>query len=271
MVLVVSGNLALGTSTTALPLTHPRIGYENLARSESCTITTSTADTDQEGSSVVNGLTWDFWKPTVIPATITFTFSEAQAIDYCGIAAHTLSECGCAIELEYYDGVNWISLGDVQPQSTNKVIMFLFDEVSSNLWRLNITGGTDIPALGVVYLGKALEVQRRIYGGHTPITLSKKTTMKPNRSEGGQWLGRSITREGAGTSIEFKNLTADWVRSEFYPFMESARLYPFFWAWRPADFPNEIAYCWITGDIAPSNTGTANLMSVSFSVDAIIE
>ena len=276
MVLVVSGNLALGTSTAALPLTHPRIGYENLLRGDDCTISTSSADIDHEGESVITGLTWDYWKPTATPAIIAFTFDEAKDVDYCGIAAHTLDTTGCAIELQYLDSSSpaaWVSLGIVQPQPTNGngVIMFLFDEVSSNIWRLIITGGTAEPVLGVVYLGKTLEVERRLYGGHTPITLSKKTTIKPNKSEGGQWLGRSIVREGAGTDIALKNLTAAWVRQYFQPFMEAARSYPFFWAWRPGDYPDEIGYVWTNQDITPSNQGQADLMQVSFSVDGYIE
>jgi len=274
MTLVVSGNLALGTSTTALPLTHPRIGYENLLRGSDCTISTSTADIDHEGESVITGLTYDYWTPTALPGVIAFEFTEAKDVDYCGIAAHTLSSTGNSVELQYYDALaaDWVSLGTVQPQPTygNDVIMFLFDEVSSNIWRLIVSGGTENPALGVVYLGKTLEIERRIYGGHTPITLSKKTTIKPNKSEGGQWLGRSIVREGAGTDIALKNLTAAWVREYFQPFMEEARSYPFFWAWRPGDYPEEIGYVWTNSDIVPSNQGQADLMQVSFSVDGYI-
>ncbi|MDD5273582.1 MAG: hypothetical protein PHU14_12790 [Methylovulum sp.] len=276
MTLVISGSLALGTSITALPLTHPRIGYENLLRGADCTITPSTEATDHEADNIVNGLTWSYWEPTAVTATLTFTFDAAKDVDYFGIAAHTLDTYGFAIELEYLDNsspATWVSLGEVLPADTdgNGVIMFLFDEVSSDNFRLTITGGTGNPAIGVVYLGKVLEVERRIYGGHSPITLSKNTVIRPNKSEGGQWLGRTIIRQGASTSIALKNLTPTWIRATFKPFIEAARSYPFFWAWRPGDYADEIGYVWTDADISPQNSGQAGLMDVSFEVKGFIE
>jgi hypothetical protein len=279
MALVISGALALGTPAAEASLEYPRIGYENKCRQTNCTITTSTAETDAEGASVINGLTYDFWQPTTVPGIVAFTFTEAVTADYCGIAGHTLTETGNQVELQYWDGLSpgsWVSLGSVSPGSEtgNKTIMFLFDSVSSAIWRLIVSGGTGAtaPVLGAVSIGEALVLERKIYGGHTPITLSKNTTILPQKSEGGQFLGRSIIREGASTSIALDNLTAAWVRSDFYPFMESARTYPFFFAWRPtATYSDEVAYCWIDKDIKVSNTGKANLMKTSFTVDAIVE
>jgi len=280
MALVISGALALGTAAATASLKYPRIGYTNRCRESICTVSTSTEETDAEGDSVINGLTWDFWQPTAVPGIVAFTFSEAITADYCGVAGHTLTETGNSVELQYWDAgaspAAWVSLGSVVPGSEtgNKTIMFLFDSVSSAIWRLIVSGGTTttMPVLGVVNIGVALVLERMIYGGHTPITLSKNTTIRPNKSEGGQFLGRSIIRQGASTTINLDNITAAWVRSDLYPFMESSRTYPFFFAWRPtATYADEVAYCWTKSDIKVSNKGQANLMSTSFSVDAIVE
>ena len=277
MALVISGNLALGTTASELSLKHPRIGYENRCRDANCTITTSTAQANLGGDSVISGLTYDFWKPTTTPATITFAFTEAITADYCGIAAHTLTQTSNSVELEYWDAAAspaaWVSLGSVLPGNSNgnPTIMFLFDEISSQTWRLTLTGAGEIPTIGVVNLGAALKVERRIYGGHTPITLSKNTVIRPNKSENGQFLGRSIIREGATTGISLKNLTPAWVRASFYPFMDSARTYPFFWAWRPQLYADEVAYVWVNKDIVVSNSGQADLMDTSFTVEGFIE
>lgn len=272
MALVISGSLVTADADAELGLSFPTIGYENRCRDDDVLIETSTAQENFEGSNVIKGLTWDFWKPTTTPAIIAFTFPEAIDADYCGIAAHTLTETGSAVELQYWDGAQWVSLGDVQPgvDSGNKVVMFLFDQVSSAIWRLIITGGTAIPVLSVVNIGLSLKLERQLYGGHTPITLSKNTVMRPNKSEGGQYLGRSIIREGASTKISLDNLTAAWVRNDFEPFMESARTLPFFFAWRAADFPTELAYVWTNKDIVVTNTGKRDLMKTSFSVEGII-
>ena len=279
MTLVISGSIALSPDSEILPLTHPRIGYENLLRGDDVTITVSSEQDGYERDSVTNGFTWDFWKPETIslgvPAVIAFEFTEAKEINYCGIAAHNLTTVEASAELQYYDYTTsaWVSLGEVLPGSGNgnKIIMFLFDTVFASLWRVIIRGEGDTPAIGVINLGKTLDVERRLYQGHTPITLSKKTVIKPQLSEGGQWLGRSIIRNGASTNISLKNLTAAWIRTFFYPFMEQARIYPFFWAWRPEDYPDEMAYCQITDDIRPTNSGPRDLMSVNFLVNAIVE
>lgn len=280
MALVITGSLALGTTAAETALKQPRIGYENRCRNSNCTITSSTQETDADDDSVINGLTWDYWQPTTVPGTITFTFTEAITATYCGIAGHTLTETGNQVELHYWDAAAspaaWVSLGSVSPGSEtgNKTIMFLFDSTSSAIWRLTVSGGTGdtMPVLGVVNIGEALVLQRNIYGGHTPITLSKNTVIRPQKSEGGQFLGRSIIREGASTTISLTNLTAPWVRSDFYPFMESARTYPFFFAWRPtAAYADEVGYVWTDTDIRVSNNGQANLMDTSFSVEGFVE
>ncbi len=280
MAIVLSGALALGTTAAAISLKSPRIGYENRLRDTGMTVSTSTAESDAEGESVINSLTYDFWQPTAVPGVIAFTFPEAITADYCGIAGHTLTETGNDVELQYWDAgaspAAWVSLGSVLPGSEtgNKTIMFLFDSVSSAIWRLIVDGGTGttMPVLGVVSIGVSLVLERNIYGGHTPITLSKNTVIRPQTSEGGQFLGRSIIREGASTKITLNNLSASWVRSDFFPFMESARTFPFFFSWRAtAAYADEVAYCWTNKDIRVTNNGQADLMNTSFSVDAIVE
>ena len=280
MALVISGALALGTPAAVASLKFPRFGYENRCREAICTVSSSTEETDAEDISVINGLTWDFWQPTAVTGIIAVTFSEAITADYCGIAGHTLTETGNDVELQYWDAdaspAAFVSLGSVLPGSEtgNKTIMFLFDSVTTTIFRLIVNGGTTptMPVLGAVSIGAVLVSERKIYGGHSPITLSKTSTMRPQVSEGGKFLGRSIIREGASTNITLNNLTAPWVRSDFYPFMESARTYPFFFAWRPiSPYDDEVGYVWTDSDIVPKNSGKANLMDVSFSVQGYVE
>jgi hypothetical protein len=265
--IVISGSLVLGGSE-GLPLSHARIGWDNLLRGD----VVMTASTAQQGAGVANiadPQTYNFWQPTALPANAEFLFPEAKEVNYCGIAAHNLTDSGCSIALEYHNGSDWIRINEGLPKD-NRVIMFLFDTIFSNRWRIVVDGGTS-PSIGVVYLGKALEMQRRIYQGHTPIVLSEETVIRPQRSEGGRFLGRSVIRQGVSTSVDFTNLKADWIRSDFDPFRKSAVNFPFFWAWRPDKFPNEVAYVWVNEDIVPTNSGPADLMSVSFNATGIIK
>ena len=246
---------------------YPRIAYQNFV--SSATLTASSAATGFAANNLKNPLTWNFWRPSSVTATMEFNLGAVRTVDYCGIAAHNCGTKGNTITLEYWDGDSWVTI-DTHVPTDDSVILFLFDPILAQVFRLSISGGT-APTISTVYMGQALVSQRSMYVGHTPITLNQKHVVRPQRSEGGQWLGRSVIRQAAQANIALKHLTAAWVRTYLEPFIESAVNYPFFFAWRPTEFPAEVGYCWTGDDIVPQNTGPRDLMSVAFTVDGIIE
>lgn len=266
MAVVISDAVTL-VETTGVPLTHARIGWHTILRD--AVLTASSAAPGFPVSSLANPLTYDRWLPSSLPATVTIDTGAAVAADYLGIAAHLLRDGLNAVTLAYLDeapGV-WTEIATGQPED-NGALLFLFPEVFARRWRLTFQGATPQP-VGVVYLGRALAMQRPIYQGHTPLTLSGDTVIRPQRSERGQFLGRSIVRGGFKTGVAWSNLTAAWVRGSFAPFIESARKYPFFFAWRPGSFPREVGYVWTPGDIAPTNSGPRDLMSVDMEIEGL--
>lgn len=110
-------------------------------------------------------------------------------------------------------------------------------------------------------MGKALEMPRPIYGGHTPATMARKTTIRPNVTEEGQFAGRSVIRRGVVGAWTWQHLDKDWVRRKLYPFILAAEERPFFLLWRPETFPDEAVYCWTEGAPAPVNMGLSGYMS----------
>lgn len=270
MPIYISTDLYL-SSFTGRPLNHPRIGWQTWTRDDaSIAVASSSEVATYEDDNVLTENTYEWWQPTSLPATLTFTLSSAQDVNYVGIAAHTMGTNNCAYKWQYHDGSGWEDLVDASTTS-NEPIMGLFDSVNATQFRLNILSGDDEPLIGVVYFGEVLESERGIYVGHSPITLAKKTIIRPNKSEDGNWLGRSVIRQGAANGIEIDNLSASWVRTYLKPFMESAVSYPFFFAWNPQNYPSEVGYCWTNSDIVPQNTGPRDLMSVSFNVEAYID
>lgn len=161
------------------------------------------------------------------------------------------------------------STGDISPVD-NAPIMFLDIPRTARYMQIKLTGtGTTMPRFSVVYAGVALAMQRAIYGGHAPISLSRQTQMKQPVSRGGQFLGQSFRRLGVATSVAWKNLGAAWYRQNFDPFVKEARKNPYFFAWRPQSYPLELGYVWTGDDIAPSNMGIRDLMEVSMKVSGI--
>ena len=180
-----------------------------------------------------------------------------------------LNRAATAAEIKaWYDSGETMDLATagLPSHADDRPIMTLVEATTSRNFRVRIVGQTT-PVLGVIYIGEALEMERPFYGGHAPVNLSRITVTRPNVSERGQFLGRSIVRSGASGAWAWNNLTAAWVRRYLDPFLESARALPFFVLWRPVTFPGESAYCWTLQDPPPPvNSGSKDRMS--FTLDA---
>jgi len=57
---------------------------------------------------------------------------------------------------------------------------------------------------------------------------------------------------GVESSVTFQRLEQDWYRSDFDPFAQSARQFPYFFCSDAQNYPLEVAYVWTREDIRPS-------------------
>lgn len=280
--IVIPQAFVLTEAATATPLTHPRIGYQTWLRDLlASAVTVSTEDDDGPKDAPLRPDTAEYWQPTALPATWEVDLGAARAIDYVGVAGHTLGTAGASIKVETSDGSLagspeeqvWTTFASELLPSDDAPLLFLDDEVSQRYLRLTLAagGGGDgsMPKIAVVYAGQVLKMSRPIYGGHGPMTLSRETVLHRSLSRGGQFLGQGFRRHGVVGSAAFRHLTSSFYRASFDPFVKAARQYPFFFGWRPADFPLEIAYAWCPDDIRPSNMGIRDFMQVSFNMHGI--
>ena len=263
MAIIIDTDLTDGTAPLDYPLTHARWFYKRV----SGTVSASSETAGNPAIAANNPLTYTFWRPASPTATWTIETPAPEDVDYCAIAAHTLATNGSTVTVQRWDGSAFVDILTMAP-TDNSPLIFYFAEVQSDRFRVSITGAT-APRLGVIWFGKATSMERPIYGGHSPITLSRSTILSNNVSERGQWLGRSIVRGGSATSFTWQNLTAAWYRSDFDPLVEHLRTEPAFIAWRPASFPQETAYVWTNQDIQPTNAGRRDLMSVTVQVEGL--
>lgn len=258
--------MSIEISGTLAQPNNPVIAYDNLTKS--ATVVVSSEVTNFEGTNTQNGLTYNFWRPSALPATIEFDIGSATNIDYCGIAEHSLGSSSTIVTVQYFNGSIWVDI-DNQTPANDKAILFLFDTVNASRFRLNITAvdsSSTEPDIAVIYFGQRLTVEQRVFGGVIPITLAKISTIRPNISSGGQFLGRSVIRQGLQLTINFKQLTASWVDSNWIAFADDAITNPFFYAWRPTAYTNDVGYFWTTADVNASNTGQADRMETTFNV-----
>lgn len=248
----------------AVPLTHSRIGMDTITRTG--TVTASSAVVGFPATAAANPLTYEFWRPEAVEAFWKVDAGEAVTIDYVGIAAHTLGG-GSTVVVQYStDDVTYETVDSLTP-TDNSPIMFLFPPQSARYWRVLVQDV--VASVGVIYVGKVLEMERACFAGLSPIDLNRRTTIRPNISESGQWLGRSIIRQGSAMSVGFRHLTNNFYRTNFDPFVEQAREYPFFFAWRPEGHATSIGYVWVNQDIAPTTMGIRDFVEVSFDMEGL--
>lgn len=214
--------------------------------------------------------TAEYWEAEELPATWQLDLGAIRDITYIGLAGHDLgTNRAHALFETSEDGANWSQFAAENAPADDTPLLFLDDARAAMHVRLTLTGENDAPKIAVIYIGAALVMPHTIYGGHQPITLSRETVLMNQMSRGGQFLGQHIRRMGVSTSVSFRHLDPDWVRTDFDPFVKAARQYPYFFAWRPSTRPREVGYVWTRDAIKASNMGTREFMQVAWSMEGI--
>ncbi len=273
MPIVISPNLVQGggASSGGGVKTDPCIafiGYDNYIY-RGAEITASSAVSGFPVSALYNPLTYERWlaSSTDSDPTVTIDLGANQDINYVAIGAHTLhSSSATEVIVESSIDANDWDLVEAVNTSSNNALMFVFKPITARYWRIRLGAASEI---GSIYIGEVLQMPVQMYGGHTPGTLARQTVVNNNESVAGQFLGRSIVRQGYATDYTWKRMPALWYRINFDPFVEHATKYPFFIAWNYNTFADEVLYGWTTDDIAPTNMGVRDLMQVSMSVEAV--
>lgn len=259
----------LSAAAAGAPLTHPRIGYQTWTSDLlPAAVTVSSETRDGPKDAPLRPDTAEYWEPSALPATWQIDLGATRAVDYVGIGAHTIGSSGCAASVETsMDNVAWSSLASGIAPADDSPLLYLDDVRSSRHVRVQITGGTVMPRIAVIYVGVALAMQREIEGsGFMPPNLNRQTVLHRSLSRGGQFLGQGFRRNGVAASVTFKLLEAAWYRASFDPFVKHARNLPYFFGWCPEEYPDEIAFVWTDNDIAGRHMGMKDWIHVTWAM-----
>jgi hypothetical protein len=252
---------ALDPETPPFSLKHARILYINDLLGS--TIATSAGT---NGNLVLVPNTADRWAITA-GGVITFTLPVAVGIDSVAIGAHNLGSTGHVVSVEYSTSTTgtFSTFKTAQTPADDTAMMF-HNAVSLSVRRLKITcTGSGSAFVGSIYAGVSLQMQRPFFSGHSPLPLSAKTVRYSSMTEGGNFVGEQIRRLGFRSSAPFKNITNDWYRTYFQPFVIHARTLPFFFAWNLEQYPTDVGYCKTNEDITPTY-GSLDMFNVSFNM-----
>jgi hypothetical protein len=265
---VAAGALSVPNSITAnaldpevppFSLKHARILYLNKLLGS--TVATSAGT---NGSLVLVPNTADRWAITA-GGSITFTLSAAVTMDSAAIGAHNLGSTNHVVSVEYSSATTGsFSTFKASQTPTEDTAMMFHNAASVSVRRLKITcTGSGSAFVGSIYAGIALQMQRPFFAGHSPLPLSAKTIRYSSVTEGGNFVGEQIRRIGFRASAPFKNISNDWYRTYFQPFVVHARTLPFFFAWNLEQYPTDVGYCKTSEDITPAY-GSLDMFNVSF-------
>jgi hypothetical protein len=255
---VITAN-ALDPEAPPFSLKHARILYLNKLIGSAVTTSLGT-----NGSLVLVPNTADRWAITTT-SFITFTLPAAVSIDTIGIGAHNLGSTNYVISFQYSttDVSSFVTFKPAQTPADNTAVMsHISSSISARRIRITCTGSGSA-FVGSIYAGIALQMQRPFFAGHSPLPLSAKTIRYSSVTEGGNFVGEQIRRLGFRSSAPFKNLSNDWYRTYFQPFVIHARTLPYFFAWNLDQYPTDVGYCKTSEDITPAY-GSLDMFNVSF-------
>ncbi len=241
------------------------------------TVSNILADTEDPAHPVLNlanpstALYWRGANTTV--QYITITTNHVDPIDYAALAGHNCGSAGIAISVEGRANVLDPFVELVQPiiPADDSPYLGRYALQSLAQIRYKFAAGTAPPQAAVSYVGKLLILQRRIYVGHRVLPFNRRANVVTGHSEEGQFLGRIVLSEMTESALDLKNITPDFYRAEMEPWLKSAVQNPFFFAWRPGDYPMETGYCWASGDAQMSNQRRNGMVQATLGLRGIVK
>lgn len=182
--------------------------------------------------------------------------SQAHPVNYVAIAGHNFSSRGVAVGLEV---ATWSSpIGgaegffDPQIPDGDEPLIFVFPLTEAEDIRIILVTGSAPAEMAVIYAGEYTVFEEGIQADHTPLPLANVSDIATGRSENGTFLGRIMIGAQLNSSASIANMSKTWTRSDLMPFLEFADEFPFFWAWSPLTYPDEVAYAWLDNDAQPT-------------------
>lgn len=247
---------------------YPLIGWHNLVLVGNVAATSEASG--YPASNLVNPTTHLDWRATSTADQYLTVSGLDETFNYVGLAKHNLGSTAAAVSVETWNGSSWDEVLSPSVPPDDAPLMLKFSTQSATQARVLIQDGSEAPRVAVLYLGFVLTAERRIYAGHTPITYGRKTEGPAGYSEGGNYLGRIITRETRTTIARLSLISPVWYRQYFVEFLAAAKDRPFFFAWRPASYPLETGYAWLANDPVPVNEAPSNLIAIELQLTGII-
>jgi hypothetical protein len=217
------------------------------------TIAATSEDGDNIEENVQDYRRSTFWKGTGIgggepPIILTATFAGgAQDFDTCIIMAHDLHTQGATVHFERFNGGGWSDIVAPFAPTDDRLILLTFATVNDSAVRLNISGYSNPPSIGVWHVCERMTFPRFLQADFDP---DKHTVNLENQvSRAGELLTMTRASTLRQITANFKKIPDSWITSDFKPFwaacVNAANPRPFFFAWEPGIHSVDCVYAWV--------------------------
>lgn len=272
MGIVITQNYVLTPPDLAagLSLDHPVIGWRTVVTPS--TIAADSNNSNFPASNLANPATHLKWLRAAAPSTfgyITIATLGLGQIDYVAIARHNLGSLGIPIAIGYGGGT-WTELVSPAVLPDDGPALFRFSPQTLASVQIRLGPSSNIPEIAVVYAGKLLTLPRKLYQGFVPINYGRIAKVTNGRSEAGNFLGRIVLQEFVKDTVPLSLIDPAYFRANIAAFLIDSKENPFFIAWRPQSYPNEIGYCHMTNDPAPTNEAPHGLVAMQMEMTGVV-
>lgn len=229
-----------------------------------------------DGDLAANDYTFQRWSCGALPANWTMVAAANFELDTVFIAAHNLGSTGCTVTVQTAStlGGAFTTRATIVPTDDSTIAVMLNNggtPYSVRELRIGVTGASPDAEIGIIRAGKALQMSQPVFAGVRPIGLSRAVETRQAISETGQWLGRTIQRQAAPSSMDWSHLDDAWYKANFAPFALALPQTPFGLIQNPLRMPESVAWCWTDAAPVPEYMGVRNFMQVSLPVTGFLE
>jgi hypothetical protein len=268
--IVISSAIVLADAADGLSLDHPVIGWHNVVQADSI-VASVAPEANYPKTNLANPATHLEWRSTTaVEQYLVFDTNEVDQIDYLAVARHNFFSAEITVSVEGFIAGNWVEIVEEFMPPDDGPLLCRFAAQSLSSLRLRMQAGSAAPRAAVVYVGKLLVVERKVYVGHTPMPHARKSSIINGRSESGNFLGRIVLGSWRESTVPLSLISPAWYRTYMDPFLAVAKDTPFFFGWRPQSYPRESGFGWLTDDPMPTPTGPSNLIAFDLKVGGVV-
>lgn len=282
---VTSSSLVLSVAEQEFSQDNPSIGWQNLVTVSNISAIdpdtdTSVEDPEYPAINMANPSTYEHFAQLTAGQDFVIDINLSDSVqisNYIGLAGHNLAGCTIqifgAVEI-YQDLPLYVALTQEILPADNRPIMFRYTRTSYRALRIAITNipADKVASIAVVYCGDLLVCERKVQASFTPLNYGRKPDVMSGMSDRGQFLGRLIVGSSQQSSCNLSFMSPDWYREFFDPFIENAQTEPFFFAWAPVSYPQEVGYAWFMDDMpVPQIMNSIELWQITMEMEGITE